>query len=44
MKHAAWQVGFNSDQLASSIIANDYSNFARTFDYMLLTTPSSRRI
>jgi hypothetical protein len=34
----------NSDQLASSTFANDYSDFARTLDYTLLTTTTTRRI
>jgi hypothetical protein len=44
LDHAARQVRFNSDQLASSTIANDYSDFVRTLaynDYSLDSTPTS---
>jgi hypothetical protein len=38
---AARQVGVNSDQLASSRFANNYSNFARTLAYTSLTTTTT---
>jgi hypothetical protein len=38
LDHAAGRVGFNSDKLASSTIANDYFDFARTLDYTSQTT------
>jgi hypothetical protein len=41
---AAGRAGFNSDQLSSSTFANNYSNVARTLDYLSLITETTRRI
>jgi hypothetical protein len=44
LDHDDRRVEFNSAQLASSTIANDYFNFARTLTYASLTTTTIRRI
>jgi hypothetical protein len=44
LDRAAGRVGFNSNQLASSTIANDYSDFVRTLTYTSLTPTTTHRI
>jgi hypothetical protein len=44
LNHVAGRVGFNSNHLASSTIANDYSDFVRTLAYTSLTPTITHRI
>jgi hypothetical protein len=44
LDHAVGCVGFNSDLLASSTIAHDYFDFARTLDYTSQTTTTTHQI